>query len=284
MKRVWIFLACIAMVSALTACKKPVGQTPYESVGGEDISLVTGDDENTDSPSAETDTPSADNDDEGEGDTAPTDTTSTRSAGTDDNSTDADDGQPTQSGEQEEPNDDGQGDDDDDRPVNGTTKKGQTTTKKGTTTRPAVSSDGGSDNEAVLDWGELMPDTTTTAKVVNGTTAKPTATTVEPGVRSYPKAGDSVHQHLELGEVKINGTSGTMVVKNISKGMESEQTSYLLFACYDKNGKSLGDVRINIGRIHAGEQTDPLPFTIPSGTVTMTFKAFEGEFWTNGFH
>ena len=102
-----------------------------------------------------------------------------------------------------------------------------------------------------------------------------------------PKAGDAVHEYLTLGEVTadLETNTGTMVVQNISSGYETDQdTFHLLYTCYDKDGESLGDVRINTGRINAGKASDPLPFTLPEGTYSMQFKAANGYFYTDGWH
>jgi hypothetical protein len=103
---------------------------------------------------------------------------------------------------------------------------------------------------------------------------------------NFPKAGDAVHAYLQLGDVIIdldNGT-GTMVVKNITRGWECDQNAYLEFTCYNAADKSLGVVRINIGRIHAGKSSTALSFTMPVGTARMVFKQCVAEFWTDGFH
>lgn len=180
-----------------------------------------------------------------------------------------------------------------------------TTRRTGTgTTAPQ-----GGDNTVDLNWGEttaqkpvvtttkasvaIQPGTTTqkpvvttvNATMVTTTTAQPTTTTtVAAGIKVYPKVGDQPHKYLELTEVDISGNSGTMVIRNTTAGWESEQSSYLVYACYDKNGKSIGDVQINIGRIHAGEKSDVLEFTLPDGTYSMVFKESKVEFWTDGWH
>ena len=103
---------------------------------------------------------------------------------------------------------------------------------------------------------------------------------------NFPSAGDALDANLQLGEVTVDldARTGTMVVKNISRGWETEQNSYLLFSCYNVNGGSLGSIRVNIGRIHAGGQSAPLAFTMPAGTARMEFSLCKAEYWTNGFH
>lgn len=105
--------------------------------------------------------------------------------------------------------------------------------------------------------------------------------------RDNPKAGDVLVEEmliLDSVTVDLETNTGTMVVKNISKGYETDQAaSYLLYTFYDINGVSLGDVRINIGRIRAGRQSGLLGFTLPDGAYSMRFKKATVETWTDGW-
>ena len=302
MKRIPIFVLCLLMALALAACKKPVGQTPYQSVDPADPPTFT--EEDTDDESGDAaDSSDGQQTSDGAGDTSTQgDTQNTTTGGQEDVS-----GEDDRDGDAEDEDDDGD-DTGNSRPAGSTTagsgttttRRGQTTTKTmsgttttrrtGTTTR-GQGGDEDDDNTADLDWGDVTTKktgstTTTTKKPVTTTTKKPT-TTVKPGTQVLPKAGDSVHEYLELAKVTVDLDSGTgtMVVKNISRGFETEQTnSCLVYTCYDKNGKSLGDVQINIGRIHAGQEGDEVIFTLPSNTYSMVFKESDVESWTDGFH
>ncbi len=122
--------------------------------------------------------------------------------------------------------------------------------------------------------------TTTTTEPTTTTTKKPTTTTT--ANPNFPKAGDTPHKYLKLGTVTINGAESSMVVYNVTKGFESEQTSYLEYECFDASGVSLGKLNVYIGRIDAGEY-ETCSFALPADTAKMTFVKFHGSFWTNGF-
>lgn len=305
MKRIILPLFCLLMALALVACKKPFGQTPYESVSPDDPPTYT--DEDLNSEDNEADAPADDQTPDG---------SQPESDGTAD--TPADGNQTPATDTNDLPD---EGDDDDGANQPGSTKvpvsggttaaSGKTTGKSqpgGTTRRPGgttANRDEENDNVADLEWGDLTttakpgtpttavtpgsttPGATTTNPPITTTTKPTTTTTIKAGVKVLPKAGDSVHQYLKLGAVTVDTDklTGSMVVKNVSRGYETEQTkSCLIYTCYDRAGKKLGDVRINIGRINAGQESEAIAFTLPEGTYSMGFKEAQVEFWTDGFH
>lgn len=296
MKRITIFVLCLLMALALAACKKPFGQTPYQSVDPADPPTFTEEDTDSNDESGDTTDSSDEQSTPDGGDSQSSTTTGGQNHTPDD-------------GDQDEDRDDDDGDGvNNSQPAGSTTtgsgktttRNGRTTTKtqtgKSTTRRTGTTTrnqggDDDDDNTADLDWGDettKKPGTTssTTKKPTTTTTKKPT-TTIKPGTQVLPKAGDSVHEYLELAKVTVDLKSGTgsMVVRNISRGFETEQTnSRLVYTCYDKKGKSLGNVQINIGRIHAEEDSGEIIFTLPSNTYSMVFKESIVEFWTDGFH
>lgn len=174
-------------------------------------------------------------------------------------------------------------------------------------------------NELVWDEDGLTPATTTTTKnggstagknngstagkdngstagttVPGKTPATPTTTTTTPvkeesglllpaeGSKPLPET-DPGYKWLELGKSSHSNGVASLVVKNTSKGWETEQEkSFLSYACYDKNGKELKQDKVNFGRIHAGESAT-VQITLPTGTAKLVITGAETEFWTQGW-
>lgn len=160
-------------------------------------------------------------------------------------------------------------------------------------------------NELVWDEDGLTPaTTTTTAKKNNGSTAgttapdktpaAPTTTTTTPvkeengillpaeGSKPLPET-DPGYKWLELGKASHSNGVASLEVKNTSKGWETEQEkSFLLYACYDKDGKELKADKVNFGRVHAGKSVT-VQITMPTGTAKLVITGAETEFWTEGW-
>ena len=157
------------------------------------------------------------------------------------------------------------------------------------------------DNGSDLVWDNdgMTPATTTTTKKSgensNSNAGKPATTTTTPvkeesgillpaeGSKPLPET-DQGYQWLELGRSSHSNGVASIVVKNASKGWETEQTkSFISYACYDKDGKVLKEDKANFGRVNPGESVT-VQITMPSGTVKLAVTGAETEFWTHGWH
>lgn len=164
-----------------------------------------------------------------------------------------------------------------------TTKK---TTKK--TTQP-------SDNQ--IDWedvfgGDTTKDTTTSTTKKPTTTA-PTKTTRKPQVVdkvTLPAVGTDVdgRGRIYLSEVTLKNGVVTLTLHNAtdeqSQKWQTEETNYVTYACYDKNGNVLtgkGDYygTFYIGALQAGEDVSTT-FSLPAGTVKVELTGATIVYWT----
>lgn len=151
-------------------------------------------------------------------------------------------------------------------------------------------------NDLVWDEDGLTP--TQKNGSTAGTTAPkstPAATTTTPmkeengillpaeGAKPLPET-DPGYAWLELGKASHSNGVASLVVKNTSSGYETEQEkSFLLYVCYDKDGKVLKEDKANFGRVHAGESVT-VKITMPAGTAKLAVTGAETEFWTQGWH
>ncbi len=251
MKKLIIALLCLGLLAGLTACGCSATVEPENSAEStQESSLPVEGDESSPAPES-SDTPESSAD--------------TESKPTGDNTT---------VGEQ---------------PTKGTTKVTDGHTDKSTTApttakKPTTTTTSSEDNNVEFDWGDLDGDKTTKKPTTTTTTKKPTTvTTSKKGEKVYPKEGDDIDGRLQLGTVTVKGNKITMVVKNTTKGWETNQDSLLTYTCYNNKGKKLAEVEVPIGRIHKQEQTT-VEFEIPKDTMQVLLTDTKIEYWTDGFH
>lgn len=163
----------------------------------------------------------------------------------------------------------------------GLTPATTTTTKNGSTAGKNNNSTAGKDNGSTAG--------TTTSNQTPATT--PTTTPMKEvdgillpaeGSKPLPET-DPGYKWLELGKSSHSNGVASLVVKNTSKGWETEQEkSFLSYVCYDKNDKELKRDKVNFGRIRAGESATA-QITMPAGTAKLAIYGAETEFWTQGW-
>lgn len=181
-----------------------------------------------------------------------------------------------------------------------TTKKGDATKSTGSTTEPK-------NNE--VDYQQFFGDDTTTTTTKKGdTTKKPTSssatsttsttkptttTTLKPTTIdqvSLPAVGTDVDGKGRIAVSKVELSSGVMTLKlrnNTDKQTQkwiTEETNYVTYACYDKDGKVLKGSDDVFGYFYLGclEAGDEIEFkvTLPAGTTRVELTGAKIVYWT----
>lgn len=270
MKKLLIGLFCAALLLSMTACgEEEKASTDVTAPSNNEPSVS-----DSTTPSGEDSTTSATESGDTTGDT-PDGTT-----GTQDGTTNCVVSDPTKS--------------------TGTTKK-PTTAKKPTGTQAQVS-----DN--VANWEDTFgkdeptgttgkqEGTTTTKKPTTTTTTKPTTTTtLKPTTIdqvSLPAVGSDIDARKpgRIGISAISLKSGVMSItirnntdKNGPKFI-TEETDYVTYACYDKNGKQLKGSDETFGYLYLGclEVGKEISFnvTLPAGTARVEITGCKIVYWT----
>ena len=135
-------------------------------------------------------------------------------------------------------------------------------------------------------------ETTTTVTTTTTTTAATTTTTVPPTKVEevlLPAVGtdvDVVKQkgRIRISDIKLEKSVLTITIKNESKNWINQETDWVQFACYDKDGKELKGEGELFGRIYLGclECGDSITETInlPVGTAKVEITNCEIVYWT----
>ena len=137
-------------------------------------------------------------------------------------------------------------------------------------------------------------DTTTGSATATGSATSTTAatTTVAPprqeelGSVSLPAPGytpDGLGR-IVIGAVSYNKPTVSVEVKNVTTKWMTEETNYLVYTCYDREGNvlTLPDEifgRIYIGQIRAGK-SKTFTFAIPEGTRRVEVTGYHIAYWT----
>ena len=135
--------------------------------------------------------------------------------------------------------------------------------------------------------------TSTTAGTTGSATSTTAAsTTVAPprqeelGSVSLPAPGytpDGLGR-IVIGAVSYNKPTVSVEVKNVTTKWMTEETNYLVYTCYDREGNvlTLPDEifgRIYIGQIRAGK-SKTFTFAIPEGTRRVEITGYHIAYWT----
>lgn len=285
MKRMWIWLLCVALAFSLTACN--------------------GCNENTD-PVTDPDTSTTDGGDTTDGDES-TSTTENGAAATTEGDGSAANGESGSS--------DGTGN----TQAEGSASKAEGTTAStkdsGTSAAKTTGSTQKTQTEItdnVVDWGQVFGNDTTTKTTKKGettatsstkkgettttttttTTQATTTTTVAPTVVNevkLPAVGTDVDVNKLKGRLRISAIDlkdGIMsiTIKNESSNWITEETDWVKYACYDKDGKELtgqGEYfgYIYLGCLEVGESISET-VTLPAGTVEVKLIDSKIVYWT----
>lgn len=283
MKRIWIWMLCVVLAFSLTACNG-CNET-NEPATDPDTSTTDGSDP-TDS-NAPTDSGEATGDSTTSGTGA--DTPATQDSGS--------------AGKTEGTSADKTGSTDTTGSASGSTTTTTTTTKKSST---ASGQTAVTDN--FVDWEQAFgtdPTTTTTTKKGDTTaTTKPTSTTtttttqptttttVVPTVVNdvkLPAVGtdvDVVKQkgRFRVSDIELKDGKVTITIKNENKSWINQETDWVKYACYDKNGNELKGEGEDFGYIYLGcleeGKTITNTFTLPAGTVEVKLVDSQIVYWT----
>ena len=179
-----------------------------------------------------------------------------------------------------------------------TTGKGDKTTKPASTSEPA-------DN--VVNWEDVFgsdDDTTTagkgdktTKKTTTSTTKKPTTTapttTVKPTTIdkvTLPAEGTDVdgRGRIKISAVDLKDGVLTISIRNYTDEQKTqwitEETDYVTYACYDKDGKALMGDDDAFGYLYLGclEEGQEVSFSValPKGTATVALTGAKIAYWT----
>ena len=150
----------------------------------------------------------------------------------------------------------------------------------------------------VIDWGDYFGDgdtttgtsgttaTTTTTKPTTTTTLKPT--TIDkvslPGVDSDVDGKGRIF----LSDVSLKKGVATLTIRNRTDEQKTqwitEETNYVTYACYDKDGNQLKGKGSTFGYLYIGclEAGDEVSFTItlPEGTTSLKLTGAKIVYWT----
>lgn len=177
-----------------------------------------------------------------------------------------------------------------------TTGKADKTTKPGETSKPA-------DN--VVDWGNVFGDDDTTAtakgdkttKKATTSTTKKTTNTTAPTVKpttidkvTLPAVGTDVdgRGRIKISAMDLKDGVLTITIRNYTDEQKTqwitEETDYVTYACYDKDGKALkGDDEVfgylYLGCLENGEETS-FSVALPKGTTTVALTGAKISYWT----
>lgn len=155
----------------------------------------------------------------------------------------------------------------------------------------------------VVNWEDLFgADDTTTGKdgkTTTSTTKKKTTTSTAPTTTLKPTTIDKVSLPAVgsdvdgRGRIKVSGVSlkgGVMAIsiRNYTDEQKTqwitEETDYVTYACYDKNGKQLTGTDANFGYLYLGclEDGDEITLSVelPKGTASVQLTGSKIAYWT----
>ena len=179
-------------------------------------------------------------------------------------------------------------------PTKGTTTtpgKGETTTKKPTTTQATNNS---------VDWGDTFGENDTTGKGEPTTTKKPTTTTTTKPTTtttlkpttiqqvSLPAVGTDVDARkpgrIAISAISLKSGVMSVTIRNNTTNWITEETDYVTYACYDKDGKELKGSDSVFGYLYLGclEVGEEVSFnvTLPQGTARVEITGSKIVYWT----
>lgn len=188
------------------------------------------------------------------------------------------------------------------------TEKGDATTtptagKESTTsgTKKPTGTETSKPADNVVDWDKVFGNDDTTKKPDGSTTKKPTTTTTKPTTTttlkpttidkvSLPAQGSDVDGRGRIAVSKVELSKGVMTLKlrnNTDKQTQkwiTEETNYVTYACYDKDGKELkGEDEMfgyfYIGCLEAGQEIE-FKVTLPAGTTKVELTGAKIVYWT----
>ncbi len=286
MKRIWIWLLCIVLAFSLTACNgcnettDPAGD-PNASVG-EDSGAT-----DNSNPTEGGDTTTGNDAADGGSTTEGKNTGATQSADGGKNTTTASGN--TTTGKTEASQSGSTTGSQNGSTTAGTTSGANAGTSTGTTKAPESAP-----GDNVVDWGEIFgtestqSTTTTTTKPTTTTTVKPTEAA---GVK-FPAVGTDVDVVKQKGRYRISESklsddnkTWTITIKNEDKNWINQETDWVKFACYDKNGNELKGEGNDFGYIYIGALkiggTFTQTITLPAGTAEIKLVDSEIVYWTD---
>lgn len=249
MKRLLIVLLCVALACSLVACggnKKPVTEPSTSEQGSTTTTAST---ESADSTTGDKTEPSKTESTAGKTDPTKTENTTTTTT---------------------------------------TTTKKPTSANKPTQTQP-------SDNS--IDWENTFGSGTTadngTTTTTTTTTTAPTTTTTVPPTKVeeviLPAVGTDVDVvkmkgRIRISDIKLEKSVLTITIKNESDNWITQETDWVKYTCYDKDGKALSGEGEFFGYIYLGclECGDSITSTVtlPAGTVKVEITDCEIVYWT----
>lgn len=161
-----------------------------------------------------------------------------------------------------------------------------TTTAKPTTTTTTTTQV----NEPVDGTTTTVTTTTTTTTVTTTTTTKPT----EPAGPSIilPKVGSDIDVTKKKNRIRVSdvaawfnddGTIGVQLTfKNYSSNWITEETDYVQYTCYDKNGKVVKKAtKLHIGVIDTKKHpAKTFEFSVPANTYEVKITKSQIVYWT----
>lgn len=155
---------------------------------------------------------------------------------------------------------------------------GTTTTTTGTTT------------------GSLPTGTTTSASgsttTTTTTTTKPTESTGPQHYIALPAVGSDIDVTKKKDRIRVSaatavyGASGdikvTLTIRNYSAQWITEETDYILYTCYDKNGDVVQEAeKLSIGVIDTKENVErTFSFVVPAETAEVRITKSKIVYWT----
>ena len=151
----------------------------------------------------------------------------------------------------------------------------------GTTQSPSV---GGSTAETTI--------TTTTTTTTTSTTVKPTEPPVQGPYIVLPAVGTDIDVTKQRDRIRVSGVAawfnedGTigvqLTVKNYSSNWITEETDYVEYTCYDKDGNVLQkNVRISLGCIDTKKNKEKsFFFDVPADTAEVKLTRSKITYWT----
>ena len=133
---------------------------------------------------------------------------------------------------------------------------------------------------------------TTTTTTTTTTTAATTTTTVPPTQVEevlLPAVGTDVDVvklkgRIRISDIKLEKNVLTVTIKNESKNWINQETDWVQFTCFDKDGKELKGEGEQFGRIYLGcleyDKSVTSTITLPAGTAKVEITNCEIIYWT----
>ena len=154
-----------------------------------------------------------------------------------------------------------------------------------------------------MDWGDTVGEAeTTTGKGETTTTKKPTTTTTTTTQQtttttlkpttieqvSLPAVGTDVDARkpgrIAVSAISLKSGVMSISIRNNSKSWITEETDYVTYACYDKDGNKLTGSDSVFGYLYLGclEVDEEVSFnvTLPKGTARVEITGSKIVYWT----